>query len=115
MHIYIGNLPLGTTVDELKKEFSAFGQVKSVNIIDDRDIGSGQMSGHGYVEMTSESEGKAAVAGLRDRTIKGRVIQVIESLGFSGHTNKNTYDSRRSGRFNRKIHRVNARKANNLL
>jgi len=105
MNIYIGNLPLETTVEELRKEFSVFGQVKSVNIMDDRDISSGQMSGHGYVEMISESEGKAAIEGLRDKAMGGRAIQVIESLGFSGHNAKNIYDSRRSGRFNRKIQR----------
>jgi RNA recognition motif-containing protein len=114
MNIYVGNLPLGLTEDELRKEFSAFGQVKSVNIMNDRDIGSGQPCGYGFVEMPLESEGKAAFAGLIDKTIKGRGIKVIESLCFSGHTDSKSIDSRRGSRFNRIRQRSNRNKLNRL-
>lgn len=110
MNIYVGNLPLETTVDDLSKEFSVFGQVKAVNIMNDRDIGSGQQNGYGYVEMASEAEGKAAVTGLTGKKIGGRLIHVIESLCFSGHADKSSYDSRRSSRFNRKIQRSATKK-----
>jgi RNA recognition motif-containing protein len=101
MNIFIGNLPLEFTENELRNEFSAFGQVNSVNIMNDRDIGSGQQRGYGFVEMDLELEGKAAVIGLKGKIIKGRVIEVIESLCFSGHKQGQSLDSRRGSRFNR--------------
>ncbi len=85
MNIFVGNLPLELTEEELWKEFSVFGQVKSVNIMNDRDIDSGQQCGYGFVEMPLESEGTAAVNNLKGKTVKGREIQVIEALCFSGH------------------------------
>jgi len=101
MNIYVGNLSLELTEDELRKEFSVFGQVKSVYIMNDMDIGSGQLCGYGFVEMVSETEGSAAITSIRGRTIKGRVIEAIESLCFSGYTDKKSLDSRRGNRFNR--------------
>ncbi len=114
MNIYVGNLSLELTEDELWKEFSAFGQVKSVNIMNDRDIGSGQPCGYGFVEMPLESEGSAAVASLMGKTIKGRAIEVIESLCFSGHTDGKSNDSRRGNRFNRIRQRISRNKLNRL-
>jgi RNA recognition motif-containing protein len=52
------------TEDELRKEFTAFGEVISVTIMDDRYIGSGQPRGYGFVEMTSKSEGTTAIDNL---------------------------------------------------
>jgi RNA recognition motif-containing protein len=114
MNIYVGNLPLDFTEDELRQEFSAFGQVKSVNIMNDRDIGSGQPCGYGFVEMPLESEGSAAVAGIKGKTIKGREIEVIEALCFSGHTDKKSVDSRRGSHFNRIRQRSTRNKLNRL-
>ena len=114
MNIYVGNLSLELTEDELRQEFSAFGQVKSVNIMNDRDIGSGQPRGYGFVEMPLESEGKAAITSLKGKTIKGREIQVIESLGFTGNTDDKSSDSRRGNRFNRMRQRSNRNKLNRL-
>ena len=101
MNIFVGNLSLELTEDELRSEFSGFGQVNSVNIMNDRDIGSGQQCGYGFVAMALESEGMAAVAGLNGKKIKGRMIEVIESLSFSGNTPGKSLDSRRGSRFNR--------------
>jgi RNA recognition motif-containing protein len=101
MNIFVGNLPLELTEDELRSEFSAFGQVNSVNIMNDRDIGSGQQCGYGFIAMELESEGIAAITGLNGKKMKGRMIQVIESLSFSGNTPGKLLDSRRGSRFNR--------------
>jgi RNA recognition motif-containing protein len=101
MNIYVGNLSLELTEDELRQEFSVFGQVESVTIMNDRDIGSGQPCGYGFVEMTLKSEGITAVTSLRGKTIKGRIIEVVESLCFSGRTERESLDTRRGNRFNR--------------
>jgi RNA recognition motif-containing protein len=55
VNIYVGNLSREVTEDELRKEFEAFGQVTSVNIIKDRY--SGESRGFGFVEMSTKSEG----------------------------------------------------------
>jgi RNA recognition motif-containing protein len=115
MNIYVGNLSLDVTEDELRQEFSIFGQVESVNILNNRDIGSGHEWGYGYVKMVVESEGKAAIMGLSGKFVKGTVIEVIESLGFTGNTNNNTRDSRRGSRFNRQKKRATRNRLSRLL
>jgi RNA recognition motif-containing protein len=64
LHIYVGNLSLEITEDELRREFMTFGEVIAVTIMNDKYIDSGQARGYGYVEMTSNSEGKTAIANL---------------------------------------------------
>jgi RNA recognition motif-containing protein len=105
MNIYVGNLPLELTEDELRKEFLAFGQVKSVNIMDDRDIGSGQPCGYGFVEMLLESEGKASITSLVGKVIRGRLIEIIEALPLSNEKDKISFNRKRASRLNTKRQR----------
>ena len=74
MRIYVGNLSSEITEEELRQEFEAFGKVESVNIITDKI--SGRPRGFGFVEMTSESEGQAAITGLNGKTLKDRTLNV---------------------------------------
>ena len=83
MNIYVGNLALEMTEDELRQEFIAFGQVVSVSVMNDKYIGSGQPKGYGFVEMASKSEGATAITGLKGKALRGRVIDVIEALPLS--------------------------------
>lgn len=83
MYIYVGNLSLETTEDELRKEFTEFGEVISVTIMNDRYIGSGQPRGYGYVEMASKSEGTTAIANLEGKKLRDRVVNVVEALPLS--------------------------------
>jgi cold-inducible RNA-binding protein len=83
MNIYVGNLSLETTADELRKEFMEFGEVRSVTIMNDRYIGSGQPRGYGYVEMVSKVEGATAVARLAGKKLRDRVVNVVEALPLS--------------------------------
>jgi RNA recognition motif-containing protein len=80
MNIYIGNLSLDVTEEEIRRAFTTFGAVLSVNIMNDKYIGSGQSKGYGFVEMVSIPEGQAAVAGLKDTVINNRKINVVEAL-----------------------------------
>ena len=77
MNIYVGNLSPDITEDELRKEFAAFGEVASVALIKDKY--SGQSRGFAFVEMPKVSEGQAAVAGLKGKTLKERTIDVSEA------------------------------------
>ena len=74
MKIYVGNLSYEVTEEELRQEFEAFGDVMSVNIITDKI--SGRPKGFGFVEMTSVSEGQAAITGLNGKTLKERTLNV---------------------------------------
>lgn len=77
MRIYVGNLSYGVTEDELKAEFTAFGEVTSITIPMDRY--SGQAKGFGFVEMPNKSEAEAAVAAMNGKNVKGRNLTVSEA------------------------------------
>jgi len=77
MKIYVGNLSYDMTEDELRQEFATYGEVSSVDILNDK--ASGQPRGFGFVEMASVSEGQAAITGLNGKTLKERSIVVNEA------------------------------------
>jgi len=102
MNIYVGNLPLELTEDELRQEFSAFGQVKSVSLINDKYTGSKQPRLYAFVEMDSKPEAEAAVFNLKGKEIGGRVIEVISALPLSDEKDKKPFNKKRVRRFNTK-------------
>ena len=77
MRIYVGNLSYDTTEDELKKDFSAFGEVVSVSVVTDRY--SGRSKGFAFVEMTNKAEADAAITGLNGKAVKERTLVVNEA------------------------------------
>jgi len=98
MNIYVGNLPLEVTEDELRQIFIMFGEVISVIIMDDKYIGSGQPRGYGYVQMPTKSEGQAAVFSLKDKSLRGQPIKVVEALPLSDSALAKDFPGKR-GRF----------------
>jgi RNA recognition motif-containing protein len=74
MNIFVGNLPYSLTDEELKEAFDPFGAVDSARVI--TDPYSGRSRGFGFVEMTDEREGEAAVQGLNGKELKGRPLTV---------------------------------------
>jgi len=97
MNIYVGNLSLEVTEDELRQEFMAFGEVISINIMNDKYIGSGQQRGYGFVEMPSQSEGKAAITALNDKTLRHMTINVVEALPLSDKKGNGSSVAKRGG------------------
>jgi RNA recognition motif-containing protein len=91
MNIYVGNLSLGVTEGELRREFSAFGEVVSAVIMNDKYIGSGQSRGYAFIEMPAQSEGKAAITGLNGRTLRNMTIDVIQALPLSDNGDYSSY------------------------
>ena len=83
MNIYVGNLSLEMTEDELRKEFTEFGEVVFVTIMNDKYIGSGQPRAYGYVEMPSKSEGTTAIANIEGKKLRNRVVRVVQALPLS--------------------------------
>ena len=105
MNIYVGNLSLETTEEELRREFRAFGEVLSVTIMNDKYIGSGQPKGYGYVEMASKSEGATAVANLEGKKLRNRVVNVVEALPLSNKSGIAIPDTKNNNRSNRRRER----------
>jgi len=103
MNIYVGDLSLEVTEEELRQEFMAFGEVISVTIMNNKYIGSGQSRGYGYVEMPSVSEGQAAITALNGKTLRHRMIDVIQALPLSD--NDGSYSHKREGRYSRNARR----------
>jgi len=101
MNIYVGNLSLEVTEEELRREFTAFGEVISITIMNNRYIGSGQPGGYGFVEMTSKAEGEAAISRLQGKILKNRVIDIVEALPLSDKSSIKSAH-RRANWFNRK-------------
>ena len=88
MNIYVGNLAMETTADELRHEFTQFGAVLSVTIMNDKYIGSGQPRAYGYVEMVSKSEGTSAINSLGGKTLRDRIVSVVEALPLTDKSGK---------------------------
>ena len=105
MNIYVGNLSLEVTVDELRNLFLAFGEVISVTIMNDKYIGSGQPRGYGYVEMASKSEGATAIANLEGKKLRNRIVNVVEALPLSNKSGIAIPDIRSNNRSNRRRER----------
>ncbi len=108
MSIYMGNLSLETTEDELRKEFTKFGEVLFVTIMDDKYIGSGQTRGYGYVEMTSKSEGATAIT--RDypyprEKLRNQIVNIVEALPLSDKPGTAPLSIRSKSRLNKKRER----------
>ena len=101
MNIYVGNLSLDVTEEELRREFMAFGALISVTIMNDKYIGSGQSRGYGFVEMASKSEGEAAIASLKGKTLRGLVIDVVAALPLSKKSGIGSLHGIRVNRLNR--------------
>ena len=76
MNIYVGNLSLETTEDDLRQAFEAFGQVRSVNIVRDRVTGESRK--FGFVGMPSRSEAQTAISEMNGKDLKEQTINVEE-------------------------------------
>src|SRR5262245_26343150 len=75
--LYVGNLSYETTDSALEQMFAAFGTVQSAQVIMDRDTG--RSKGFGFVEMGSDAEAQAAIAGLSGKMVGGRSLTVNEA------------------------------------
>ncbi len=75
--LYVGNLPYSVRNEELKQEFEQFGQVVQADVLMER--GTNRSKGFGFVEMSSEAEAQAAIAGLHEKDLKGRSLVVNEA------------------------------------
>jgi RNA recognition motif-containing protein len=76
--LYVGNLSYNSTEDSLRNLFSEFGNVASAKIIFDRETGNSK--GFGFIEMGTDDEASAAIAGTNGREFDGRQLRVNEAM-----------------------------------
>ena len=77
MKLYVGNLALTLTENELADLFKAHGEVVSAKIITDRETG--KSKGFGFVEMGTRSEGHKAMEDLNGKEYKYRTLVCNEA------------------------------------
>ncbi len=77
MNIYVGNLSVDVTEEDLRQAFDPFGQISSVRVITDRDTG--RSKGFGFVEMPNNAEAQSAISGLNGKELQGRSLKVNEA------------------------------------
>ncbi len=69
--LYVGNLKYSVNNDKLKELFAAYGEVKSVNIIEGK--------GFGFIEMSSPEEAKKAKEALNNADFEDRPLKIDEA------------------------------------
>ncbi len=75
--LYVGNLPYTVRDEDLQQSFGEFGSITSAKVMMERDTG--RSKGFGFVEMGSDAEAQAAIAGMNGQSLGGRSITVNEA------------------------------------
>ncbi|MDO8385997.1 MAG: RNA-binding protein, partial [Polaromonas sp.] len=74
---YVGNLPYSYRDSDMEQAFAQFGTVTSAKVMMERDTG--RSKGFGFVEMGSDAEAQAAIAGMNGQPLGGRSVVVNEA------------------------------------
>lgn len=77
MRLYVGNLPFSADETRLTDVFNAYGDVKDVRIMRDRETQ--RSRGFGFVEMGNPQEGQSAIEALNGKEVDGRRLVVNEA------------------------------------
>jgi len=100
MNIFVGNLSFETSDEELRTEFSAFGELTSVNVLKDKFTNKSR--GFAFVEMPNKEEANKAVEALNGKSINGRNINASEArpreerTTSTGPRTQNSYNRKRT-------------------
>jgi RNA recognition motif-containing protein len=77
MNIYVANIAYSAKDQDLRELFEAFGEVTSAKIIMDK--ATNRSRGFGFVEMSDDTAGKAAIEGTNGKAFHGRDLVVNEA------------------------------------
>jgi cold-inducible RNA-binding protein len=75
--LYVGNLSYEVDSSSLEALFGEFGEVRSAQVIQDRDTG--RSKGFGFVEMANDQAADAAIRSLDGKDHGGRNLTVNEA------------------------------------
>jgi RNA recognition motif-containing protein len=78
MKLYVGGIPFAYCDQDLREAFEPYGPVDSATVVSDRR--SGRSRGFGFVEMTTDEGGQAAITKLNGQELGGRIIKVEQSV-----------------------------------
>lgn len=84
--LYVGNLSYSSKESDVTDLFSAYGQVVSMKIIENK--------GFGFVEMGSSEEAQAALDALNNTEFDGRTLRIDEARPMQPRT---SFGGNRSG------------------
>jgi cold-inducible RNA-binding protein len=76
-NIFVGNLDITSTEQQVRELFAAHGVVETVRIVEDRDTG--EPRGFAFIEMTQAAEAQAAILALNGTVLNGRPMRVNEA------------------------------------
>lgn len=74
--LYVGNLPWGTTEEELSEVFAAHAEVIACRIITDRETG--RSRGFGFVEVPAD-DAERVIEALNGFEMDGRALNISEA------------------------------------
>ena len=75
--LYLGNLSLEVTENDLREMLSQHGPVNEINVIMDKTTG--RSRGFAFVTMNTEEGAKVAIEALNGKDWKGRALTVNEA------------------------------------
>ncbi len=75
--LYVGNLSYNVDSDQLQELFEQYGQVRSAQVLSDRETG--RSRGFGFVEMDDDGDADAAITSLDGQDFGGRRLTVNEA------------------------------------
>ena len=76
-NIYVGNLDVTTTEEQLRNLFQSFGPVQTVTLVMDRDTGSPR--GFAFVEMSNDIDADTAISKLNGTHLRERPLVINEA------------------------------------
>ncbi len=76
MKLYVGNLSKKVSDSGLNDLAIPFGKIVSANVATER---GGESKGFGFIEYSSDAEGRAAITGLNGRDVEGQILKVDEA------------------------------------
>ena len=75
--LYIGNLPVSASEENVRALFTEFGAVQSLSLVNDRATGTPR--GFGFIEM-STNDASRAMQGLNGKDFDGHALKVNEAM-----------------------------------
>ena len=82
-NLFVGSLPYATTDDTLLAHFQQIGPVTSARVITDRD--SGRSKGFGFVEMSDDTQARAAIEALNGQNVAVETVAAVLSVSAAGN------------------------------
>jgi RNA recognition motif-containing protein len=94
--LYVGNLPFDTSEEDLRTLFNQAGNVRSVDLIKDRDTG--RSKGFAFVVMGNQSELEKAIQIFNNFSMGERQLVVNIARPREERPRYQSYDNRQKGR-----------------